>query len=80
LERGAYRLSVTQESVLNIALSVGFQSHETFSRAFKRRFNHTPSGWRRATIANQKQWTETNRLAKHDGCELSAVTFVTLNQ
>jgi AraC family transcriptional regulator len=78
LERAAYRLSVTRESVLDIALSVGFQNHETFSRAFKRRFRYTPSAWRRASIASQTQWVERNRLVRHDGCDLSEVSFLTL--
>src|SRR5687768_4324233 len=38
LERAAYKLAITHDSVLDIALAVGFKSHETFSRAFKRAF------------------------------------------
>src|SRR5687768_2493272 len=34
LERAAYKLAITRESILHIALSVGFKNHETFSRAF----------------------------------------------
>lgn len=78
LERAAYRLSVTQESVLDIALSVGFQNHETFTRAFKRRFGHTPIAWRRASRTHQKRWMETSYFVKRDGCELSGVSYLTL--
>jgi len=78
LERAAYRLSVTKESVLDIALSVGFQNHETFSRAFKRRFNQTPTAWRQSSAVYQKQWMETDYFVKHEGCELSAVSYLTL--
>src|SRR5688572_6286599 len=38
LERAAYKLAITGETVLAIALGVGFNNHETFSRAFKRAF------------------------------------------
>lgn len=78
LERAAYRLSVTRDRVIDIALSVGFENHETFSRAFKRRFARTPSEWRRDS---ECAWTE--RLARPpavegDGCQLSRPGFLTL--
>lgn len=37
----------TNESILDIALSYGFKSHETYSRAFKRIFDITPSAYRK---------------------------------
>jgi AraC family transcriptional regulator len=46
LERAAYRLVIHDTTILDIALDSGFQSHETFSREFKRRFQITPSGYR----------------------------------
>jgi AraC family transcriptional regulator len=78
LERAAYRLSVTNESVLDIALSVGFQNHETFSRAFKRRFGHTPTAWRKSSVAHQKRSMQEDVFVQHEGCELSPVSFLTL--
>src|SRR5215204_2841300 len=42
LERAAYKLAITGETVLEIGLSVGFKNHETFSRAFKRAFGCSP--------------------------------------
>jgi len=78
LERGAYRLSVTTESVLDIALAVGFQNHETFTRAFKRRFNYTPSAWRQLSVQRQREWLKANRVRKPDGSELSDVSYLTL--
>src|SRR5215216_1963430 len=53
LERAAYKLAITDDSVLDIALSVGFKNHETFSRAFKRAFGYTPRDYRRACKAAQ---------------------------
>ncbi|HYC89547.1 MAG TPA: AraC family transcriptional regulator [Thermoanaerobaculia bacterium] len=46
LERGAFRLLVHDSNVLDIALECGFQSHESFLRAFRRRFGRLPSDYR----------------------------------
>jgi len=46
LGRAAVMLLVGEESVLDIAIACGFQSHEAFCRAFRRRFNMTPSAYR----------------------------------
>lgn len=46
LERAAHLLVVRAASILEIALDSGFQSHETFTRAFRRRFGIAPSRWR----------------------------------
>jgi AraC family transcriptional regulator len=52
LERAAARLAVGDETVLAIALSVGFASHEVFTRAFRRHFNMSPSQYRTRLVAN----------------------------
>ena len=44
LERAANRLVIHDTTILDVALDSGFQSHETFSREFKRRFQVTPRG------------------------------------
>jgi AraC family transcriptional regulator len=46
LERAANRLIIHDATILDVALDSGFQSHETFSREFKRRFQVTPKGYR----------------------------------
>lgn len=46
LERAANRLILLDATILEVALDSGFQSHETFSREFKRRFLVTPRGYR----------------------------------
>ena len=46
LSRGAARLLTSDDSVLNVALSCGFLSHEAFTRAFRRRFGMTPRAYR----------------------------------
>jgi AraC family transcriptional regulator len=78
LERAAYKLAITDESILDIALSVGFKNHETFSRAFKRGFAYTPRDYRRACKAAQVERLEERRGFRGDGCALSDVRFVSL--
>lgn len=46
LERAAFRLLLHEDKVLSIALSNGFNNHETFSRAFRRRFGVSPRDYR----------------------------------
>jgi AraC-like DNA-binding protein len=46
LERGAYRLKISQDLVLQIALEAGFKTHESFTRAFARKFGVNPSHFR----------------------------------
>lgn len=43
LERAAYRLQSSADSVLTVPLDVGYGSSEAFSRAFTRAFGHAPS-------------------------------------
>jgi AraC family transcriptional regulator len=47
LERAAVLLLTSSDTILDIALNCGFQSHEVFCRAFRRRFGMTPSAYRR---------------------------------
>jgi AraC family transcriptional regulator len=56
LERGAFRLLVHDSSVLDIALECGFQSHETFLRAFRRRFGKLPSDYREWVRGQLAAW------------------------
>jgi AraC family transcriptional regulator len=59
LERAAYRLKISADAVLEIALEAGFKNHESFTRAFTRQFGLTPSAFRenflRATHARKRQ-------------------------
>jgi AraC family transcriptional regulator len=45
--RGAALLLTTSDTVLDIALACGFDSHETFTRAFRRQFGLSPRAYRR---------------------------------
>jgi transcriptional regulator GlxA family with amidase domain len=54
LDEARLRLSNADNSIENVALSVGFKSADAFRRAFERRLGINPSDYRRrfATIAN----------------------------
>lgn len=47
LEQAAMRLKYGQEGVLDVALGVGYQSHEGFTRAFTSHFGVAPTEFRR---------------------------------
>jgi AraC family transcriptional regulator len=59
LERAAYRLRISEENILHIALDSGFKTHESFTRAFERQFAITPKEFRgnflRASRERKKQ-------------------------
>ena len=59
IERAAYRLKVSEETILHIALDAGFKTHESFTRAFTRQFHITPNEFRnnflRASRERKKQ-------------------------
>jgi AraC family transcriptional regulator len=49
LKRAAYQLAYRDDKkVVDIALANGYESHEAFSRAFKKRFSKSPSSFRRS--------------------------------
>ena len=47
LDRAAWLLLTSRATVLDIALKTGWESHETFTRAFGTRFGVTPSSFRK---------------------------------
>jgi AraC family transcriptional regulator len=52
LDRAALLLLTSRDSILNIALDCGFHSHETFCRAFRRRFGMRPTAYRERGFAH----------------------------
>ncbi len=46
LEQGAFRLVIQEGTLLDIALDCGYRNHETFTRAFGRRFGLPPQEYR----------------------------------
>lgn len=55
LERAAYHLSHTDQSILQLALQAGYDSHEAFTRAFKSHFNVAPSVFREERRTNRAE-------------------------
>lgn len=76
LERAAYKLAITNSSVLDVALAVGFKNHETFTRAFRRRYGESPAAWRRASSDALSK--RSDKPQAPDGCTISEMSFVTL--
>ena len=62
LERAAGRLIQTDDSVLQIALEAGFESHAAFTRAFKAQRGLAPSAWREASRVDFSQTTDPRAL------------------
>lgn len=58
VERAAFRLLIHESSLLDIALECGFQNHETFIRAFRRRFGKSPRGYRKWMQGEAVSWNE----------------------
>ncbi len=48
LERAAVHLKNTADPVLHIALDAGYETHESFTRAFRAMFGESPSAFRKA--------------------------------
>lgn len=59
LEKAQVLLTETQCSILEIALTLGFEYPEVFNRAFKRQFGQSPSAFRK----NTKSFSVTSRLS-----------------
>jgi transcriptional regulator GlxA family with amidase domain len=69
LDRGAYLLLTSRATILEIALETGFENHETFTRAFRERFQVTPSEFRK-NGGHELPWSMRAgfSIAVHIGC------------
>lgn len=65
LDRAAALLLSTKLTILEIALACGYQSHEVFVRAFRRRFRTTPRHYRRNDAISAKS---ARHLLEFDPC------------
>ena len=80
LEKAAYKLLITNDSIFDISLSVGFKNHETFSRAFRSKFNCSPSSYRDSGRQAQTKRMRENRRIENDKCVLGRVRFESLRK
>jgi AraC family transcriptional regulator len=64
LGRAAVMLLTSDESILDVALACGFQSHEVFIRAFRRRFGIAPSAYRERGFVEGANAAEAERHAE----------------
>lgn len=55
LQLAARKLQTTQETVLNVAADVGYESEAAFNRAFKREFGLPPARYRKTLMNHGKQ-------------------------
>ena len=81
LERAAFRLLVHESNLLDIALECGFQNHETFIRAFRRRFGKPPSDYREWVRGQLSSWNEQGQETLADAAqafEISATKVIQL--
>lgn len=53
LSESACRLATSNEAILSVALAVGFDSQQSFSRSFKREYGESPGMYRR--MAGKRQ-------------------------
>ncbi len=72
LERAAYRLLVFGgKSIFDVALDCGYVNHETFTRAFGKRFGVSPREYRASGRRPSSGDNKTQISQLHDGFELS---------
>src|SRR5687768_17907511 len=57
IQFGARLLETTDDSVLQVALNVGYESEAAFNRAFKREFDLPPARYRRGRLQQLKTRT-----------------------
>ncbi len=75
LSKAAVALRLTSRPILDIALQYRFDSQQTFTRAFKKQFNQTPAGYRRASDWNSYGLRPPIRMGEFS---MPQATFVTL--
>ena len=78
LSRAAVALAAGAPDILDLALSVGYGSHEAFSRAFKEHFRMTPEAVRARGHAENLPLTEALTMTSTASVELAEPRFETL--
>jgi AraC family transcriptional regulator len=62
LQKAAAWLVSSDDSILDIAIAVGFNSHEVFTRAFRRQFAVTPAAYRARALIDATPETRTRHV------------------
>jgi AraC family transcriptional regulator len=78
LEKALLLVVATDETFLDIALATGFQNHETFTRAFKRKFGSAPRDFRRQARSETRDPEDRPEIFSRGSCVLSEATFLKL--
>jgi AraC family transcriptional regulator len=79
IERAALRLVFLRSTVLDVALDCGFRNHETFTRAFRRRFGTSPRDYRTLHARVERPAAIAAEEA-HQGCAISRTKVVELEE
>ena len=56
LERAALALRSTRQAVTDVAFDAGYETHESFTRAFVEAYGHAPSAFRRSAKTSSREW------------------------
>jgi AraC family transcriptional regulator len=80
LERAAFRLLIHDATMLDIAFDCGFQNHETFTRAFRRRFGMPPNRYRSWMRTQAQQRPDTAAEPPGDAYSISATKIRRLHR
>jgi AraC family transcriptional regulator len=74
LKKASYQLAFQAEiKIIDIALEAGFQNHESFSRAFKRIYNQSPSQFRKHP--EWQEWSEKTEINYKASTKMIEVTI-----
>ncbi len=77
LERSAYRLVTTHDTILDIAVEAGYGSHEAFTRAFAKAYGVAPGRWRTRPTRTQIEAPSDVHFHPPGSLRLPATTKVT---
>lgn len=79
LSQSALALAAGENNILDLALSLGYHSHEAFSRAFKSRFGQTPEDIRAQGHTKNLDILEATRMNNNNSINLSDPRIVNGN-